>query len=108
MMAAQEAPAGSDDWHLHFEFSPLNRSASQLKVRASVETATGFFINDTLPEAGAGALQRIEVPDLRLPRSALRTVVAGAEETRQRPRVAATLAPQSVTAGFENDDERAH
>ena len=75
MMAAQEAPRGSDDWHLHFEFSPLNRSASQLKVRASVETATGFFINDTLPEASARALARVAVPDLRLPSSVLRDVV---------------------------------
>ena len=83
MMAAQEAPSDGDDWHLHFEFSPLNRSASQLKVRASVETATGFFINDTLPEAGAGALQRITVPDLRLSRDALRTVVAAPREDRE-------------------------
>lgn len=78
MMVAQEAPSESYDWHLHFEFSPLNRSASQLKVRASVETATGFFINDTLPEASARALAHVQVPDLRLPRSALRDVVVSA------------------------------
>jgi UDPglucose--hexose-1-phosphate uridylyltransferase len=80
MMVAQEAPEESDDWHLHFEFSPPNRSASQLKVRASVETATGFFINDTLPEASAHALAGIHVPDLRLPRSVLRDVVEAARE----------------------------
>ena len=80
MMVAQEAPAGCDDWHLHFEFSPPNRSASQLKVRASVETATGFFINDTLPEASARALAGIDVPDLRLPHSALRDVVEAGRE----------------------------
>ena len=77
--AAQEAPRGSDDWHLHFEFSPLNRSASQLKVRASVETATGFFINDTLPEASALALARDTVPNLRLPSSVLRDVVGAGD-----------------------------
>jgi UDPglucose--hexose-1-phosphate uridylyltransferase len=95
MMVAQEAPEESDDWHLHFEFSPPNRSASQLKVRASVETATGFFINDTLPEASAHALARIHVPDLRLPRSVLRDVVEAARE------------PVAATAGavgtFETD-----
>ena len=78
MMVAQEGPADSDDWHLHFEFAPPNRSASQIKVRASVETATGFFINDTLPEVGARALAGIEVPELRLPRSVLRQVVVAA------------------------------
>ena len=96
MMVAQEAPAGSDDWHLHFEFSPPNRSASQLKVRASVETATGFFINDTLPEASARALARIDVPDLSLPRSVLRDVVEASPE----PVVAAAAA----TATFEIDN----
>jgi len=91
MMVAQEAPAGSEDWHLHFEFSPLNRSPSQVKVRASVETATGFFINDTLPEASARALARIRVPDLRLPRSVLRDVIAVDRE------------PLAAAATFESD-----
>jgi UDPglucose--hexose-1-phosphate uridylyltransferase len=45
-----------DDWHLSFEFLPPNRSPHKLKVRASVETAAGLFINDTLPEATAGLL----------------------------------------------------
>ena len=93
MMVAQEAPAGSDDWHLHFEFSPLNRSASQVKVRASVETATGFFINDTLPESSARAFARIPVPDLRLPRSALRDVVSAVPE------------PVAIAGTFETDNQ---
>lgn len=93
MMVAQEAPAGGHDWHLHFEFSPLNRSASQVKVRASVETATGFFINDTLPESSARALAHIRVPDLRLPRSVLRDVVSAVPE------------PVAAAATFETDNE---
>ena len=61
MMVAQEAPgdrdgAPWDDWHLAFELLPPHRSSTQLKVRASVETATGLFINDTVPEASAAAL----------------------------------------------------
>jgi UDPglucose--hexose-1-phosphate uridylyltransferase len=57
MLVALEAPAGASDWHLAFELLPLHRSASLVKIRASVETATGTFINDTLPEASAARLR---------------------------------------------------
>jgi UDPglucose--hexose-1-phosphate uridylyltransferase len=61
MMVCQQAPAGdtgepADDWHLSFEFLPPNRGPDKLKVRASVETAAGFFINDTVPEDSAAEL----------------------------------------------------
>ncbi|MBA2530364.1 MAG: hypothetical protein H0V19_10490, partial [Euzebyales bacterium] len=61
------APAGHDgrplgDWHLALEFLPPHRSADKLKVRASVETATGVFINDTLPESSAAQLSAVAVP----------------------------------------------
>ena len=73
MLAVQEAPAGGSvggsacessgdgepDWHLHVEVIPPHRSAERLKVRASVETALGQFINDTLPERSAAALQAV-------------------------------------------------
>lgn len=64
LMVAQEAPAGGDgqparDWHLSFEFLPPQRGADKLKIRASVETAAGFFINDTLPETSAAALAAV-------------------------------------------------
>lgn len=64
LMVAQEAPdqvAGhpAQDWHLSFEFLPPQRSAEQLKIRASVETAAAFFINDTLPESSAAALAAV-------------------------------------------------
>ncbi len=61
MMVCQQAPTGDtgepvDDWHLSFEFLPPNRGPDKLKVRASVETAAGFFINDTVPEDSAAEL----------------------------------------------------
>ena len=46
------------DWHLHVELLPPHRSAERLKVRASVETALGMFINDTVPERTAAELRR--------------------------------------------------
>ena len=50
---------GTDDWHLAVELYPPHRTRDLLKVRASVETATGLFINDTLPEASARLLAAI-------------------------------------------------
>lgn len=61
MMVALEGPADSPDWHLAFEFLPPHRRPDLLKHRASVETATGLFINDTLPETSAAALAAVEV-----------------------------------------------
>lgn len=60
LMAVQEAPGDDDgDWHLHVELLPPHRNASRLKVRASVETALGVFINDTVPEETAAALVEV-------------------------------------------------
>ncbi len=64
MMVASESPSDGKgrplaDWHLAFEFLPPHRSETKLKVRASVETATGLFINDTLPEASAASLAAV-------------------------------------------------
>jgi UDPglucose--hexose-1-phosphate uridylyltransferase len=61
LMCVQEAPDGVDDWHLHVEMLPPHRNQTRLKVRASVETALGVFINDTLPEANAEALAAVPV-----------------------------------------------
>lgn len=61
MMVLQEGPDGADDWHLDVAFLPPNRSATRFKVRASVETATGLFINDTLPEVSAAQLRETAV-----------------------------------------------
>ena len=64
LMACQQAPADlagrpADDWHLSFEFLPPNRAPNKLKVRATVETAAGLFINDTVPEASAAQLAAV-------------------------------------------------
>lgn len=65
MMVILEAPDGMPDWHLAVEFYPPHRSEVLMKVRASVETATGLFINDTLPEENAKRLAglRVTLPD---------------------------------------------
>lgn len=59
MLIVHEAPAGAGDWHLAVEFYPPHRSARLMKIRASVETATALFINDTLPELSAERLAAI-------------------------------------------------
>ncbi len=64
MMVCQQAPTSStgtpaEDWHLSFEFLPPNRAPDKLKVRASVETAAGLFINDTVPETSAAQLAAV-------------------------------------------------
>jgi UDPglucose--hexose-1-phosphate uridylyltransferase len=64
MMCVQEAPPqrfdGAGDWHLHVELLPPHRNPQRLKVRASVETALGVYINDTLPETLAASLRAVE------------------------------------------------
>jgi UDPglucose--hexose-1-phosphate uridylyltransferase len=61
LMVAQEAPRSQPDWHLAFEFYPLRRNPTTMKIRASVETATGMFLNDVLPEQAARQLAALEV-----------------------------------------------
>jgi UDPglucose--hexose-1-phosphate uridylyltransferase len=62
MMVAQEAPADEPDWHLAFELYPLHRAAGAMKIRASVETGLGLFLNDVAPEDAARRLAGLEVP----------------------------------------------
>jgi UDPglucose--hexose-1-phosphate uridylyltransferase len=62
LMVVQEAPRSQPDWHLAFEFFPFHRSRTTTKIRASVETATGLFLNDVLPEDAARRLAELEVP----------------------------------------------
>jgi UDPglucose--hexose-1-phosphate uridylyltransferase len=67
LLCVQEAPTGRDgrpdpDWHLHVELLPPHRTPARLKVRASVETALGTFINDTLPERTAAELRAVGLP----------------------------------------------
>ncbi len=60
-MAVQEAPRDEPDWHLAFDFLPLRRSRTSTKIRASVETATGLYLNDVLPETAARRLAEIDL-----------------------------------------------
>jgi UDPglucose--hexose-1-phosphate uridylyltransferase len=62
MLVVHEAPRGSADWHLAVELYPPHRSERLTKIRASVETSTLLFINDTLPETSADRLQAVRVP----------------------------------------------
>jgi UDPglucose--hexose-1-phosphate uridylyltransferase len=62
MMVAQEAPRDQPDWHLAFELYPVHRAPGATKVRASVETALGLFLNDVVPEEAAAQLASLEVP----------------------------------------------
>lgn len=63
LMACQQAPRDgegpADGWHLSFEFLPPNRAPGKTKVRATVETAAGLFINDTDPETSASRLREV-------------------------------------------------
>ena len=61
MMVVNEGPTDVPDWHLSVEFLPPHRSAELTKIRASVETAAGLFINDTLPEQSAARLAAVAV-----------------------------------------------
>jgi UDPglucose--hexose-1-phosphate uridylyltransferase len=62
MMVAQEAPDGEPDWHLAFELYPPHRSPAATKIRASVETGLGLFLNDVAPEDAARRLAALAVP----------------------------------------------
>jgi UDPglucose--hexose-1-phosphate uridylyltransferase len=61
MMAAQEAPHDQPDWHLAFELYPLHRAPGVTKIRASVETGLGLFLNDVAPEDAARRLADLDV-----------------------------------------------
>lgn len=81
MMVVNEAPGDVPDWHLSVEFLPPHRSAELTKIRASVETAAGLFINDTLPEQSAARLAAVQVE--RSPEQAIpSTVVPSAVSAR--------------------------
>jgi UDPglucose--hexose-1-phosphate uridylyltransferase len=83
LMVAQEAPSSQPDWHLAFEFFPFQRSRSTVKIRASVETATGLFLNDVLPEDAARALADLEIAAPPLDNGCLFAVQS--EDTIPRP-----------------------
>lgn len=62
MMVAQEAPHDEPDWHLAFELYPLQRASGAMKIRASVETGLGLFLNDVAPEDAGRRLSGLGIP----------------------------------------------
>ena len=60
LMVHHQSPAKAPNdltYHWHIEFYPPYRAAHKLKYLAGVESGTGFFINDTLPEETAAHLR---------------------------------------------------
>jgi UDPglucose--hexose-1-phosphate uridylyltransferase len=50
LMQQMSKQPGAEHFRFHVEFYPLQRSPEKLKYRASIETGTGTFLNDALPE----------------------------------------------------------
>jgi UDPglucose--hexose-1-phosphate uridylyltransferase len=80
MMVAQEAPHDQPDWHLAFEFFPLNRGRERIKIRASSETGLGLVLNDVAPEDAARQLSELDVARVPLELHHLAVVVPVAHE----------------------------
>ncbi len=58
---------GAERFRFHVEFYPLQRSPEKLKYRASIETGTGTFLNDALPENQAAELRATAPLEVELP-----------------------------------------
>ena len=56
---------GAEDFRFHIEFLPLQRSEEKLKYRASIESGTGTFLNDALPEAQAQMIREAAPHELQ-------------------------------------------
>ncbi len=62
MVTHQEPTKAGYEWTwFHTEFYPIYRTKEKIKYLAGSESGAGTFINDTLPEASAVALRKIEV-----------------------------------------------
>ena len=61
MMLMHQAPTRGQHpyYHFHIEFYPPHRSQEKLKYLASVETGSGFFLNDSLAEEKADQLRAV-------------------------------------------------
>jgi UDPglucose--hexose-1-phosphate uridylyltransferase len=58
---------GSENYRFHIEYLPLQRSPDKLKFRASIESGTGTFLNDALPETQAAQLREAAPHEVVLP-----------------------------------------
>ena len=59
--------SGVENFRFHIEFYPLQRSRDKMKYRASVESGTGTFLNDALPETQAAELRAAQPHQVELP-----------------------------------------
>ena len=62
IMVHHQSPAKQTQdpsYHWHLEFYPALRAAGKLKYLAGVESGTGMFINDTVPEERAARLREL-------------------------------------------------
>ena len=79
-------------YHWHMEFYPPYRAPGKLKYLAGVESGTGLFINDTIPENKAHELREIKTPyDSLITLDA----VAHTEKLTQKTSVSASRSPQT-------------
>jgi len=62
MMMVRQRPAQCNPAHFHFhvEFCPIQRSETKIKYLAGVESGTGTFLNDTVPEEKAAEFRDTE------------------------------------------------
>ena len=64
IMAHHQARARDEQclsYHWHIEFYPPYRTKNKLKFLAGVESGTGFFVNDTVPEEKAAELRALKI-----------------------------------------------
>ena len=67
LMQQMSKLSGSENYRFHIEYLPLQRSADKLKFRASIESGTGTFLNDALPETQAAELRETAPHEIVLP-----------------------------------------
>jgi UDPglucose--hexose-1-phosphate uridylyltransferase len=58
---------GVEKYRFHIELLPLQRSPDKLKYRACIESGTGAFLNDALPETQAEELRQSAPHAVELP-----------------------------------------
>lgn len=56
-----------ENFRFHIEWLPLQRSVDKLKYRACIESGTGSFLNDALPESQADELRQAAPHEVELP-----------------------------------------
>jgi len=59
--------SGVENFRFHVEFYPLQRSPHKMKYRAAVESGTGTFLSDALPETQAAELRAAQPHQVELP-----------------------------------------